>query len=78
MEYTLRDLEEFDDDIEFAQWLSQEGFINVDSVECDCCGSEMKLQGNMSFTKLSVVLFHISPSVPSASEPCGWSYIKVL
>jgi len=30
MEYTLHDLEEFDDDIEFAQRLGQEGFIAVD------------------------------------------------
>ena len=47
MEYTLHDLEEFDDDIDFVQWLQEEGFVNLEGVLCDYCGTEMELQGNM-------------------------------
>jgi hypothetical protein len=77
MEYTLHDLEEFDDDIDFVQWLQEEGFVNLEGVLCDYCGTEMELQGNMLKIKFGITLFCISLSLQSVFKTCGWSHLKV-
>ncbi len=77
MDYTLHDLEEFTDDIDFVQWLHQEQFVNLEGVLCDYCGTEMELQGNVLVLMFSVALNCILTSLPSVFKLCGWSHIKV-
>jgi len=52
MEYTLDDLAEFTEGLEFAEWLGQENFIKINGVNCRHCGTAMQLRGmNSSFMK---------------------------
>ena len=45
MEYTLEQIDEIKDDCEFARWLHDERFINIEGVVCGKCGAHMDLQG---------------------------------
>jgi hypothetical protein len=56
-EYTLTDIDEIEDDVEFVQWLGEEGFVNVDNVFCDYCESNMVLQGEFIYNFMNVVGF---------------------
>ena len=50
MDYTLEQIDNITDSLEFAQWLHNEGFINIADVHCGNCGSVMRLQGGTLFS----------------------------
>jgi len=47
MDYSLDDVDQFDTDFEFAQWLSNERFIRTEGMRCDFCNEETELQGKI-------------------------------
>ena len=44
MEYTLDDIDQYHNDLQFAQWLSAEGFIQTEGANCHLCGAPMELR----------------------------------
>lgn len=53
--YTLAMLNEIEDEIEFTQWLADEGFITINNVICNNCENTMILQG--IFTTIFTIIF---------------------
>ena len=62
MEYTSTMIEQYaGQPLEFAQWMSQNGFISIQGRTCLDCGSKMELQCALSYssiTYLSVIYAH--------------------
>jgi len=45
MEYSRQDIEQYADfQLEFAEWMGHERFINIEAVICSRCGGNMSLR----------------------------------